>query len=53
MYTTKPRGRGTGLGLPIVHEIVSAHGGSVALDSAPGRGTTALVRLPAVPGDSR
>jgi len=47
LYTTKPRGRGTGLGLPIVREIVSAHGGTVALDSAPGRGTTALVRLPA------
>ncbi len=53
LYTTKPRGRGTGLGLPIVHEIVSAHGGSVALDSAPGRGTTALVRLPAVAEESR
>jgi signal transduction histidine kinase len=52
LYTTKPRGRGTGLGLPIVREIVAAHGGTVTLDSAPGRGTAALVRLPAVPEES-
>ncbi len=39
-------GTGTGLGLFIVHQIVHAHGGSVAVDSAPGRGTTFSVRLP-------
>jgi two-component system, NtrC family, sensor kinase len=47
LYTTKPRGRGTGLGLPIVREVVAAHGGTVGLDSRPGAGTTAVVRLPA------
>jgi signal transduction histidine kinase len=47
LYTTKPRGKGTGLGLPIVREIVEAHGGTVRLDSRAGEGTTAVVRLPA------
>jgi signal transduction histidine kinase len=36
---------GTGLGLAIVREIVERHGGSVRLDSAPGRGTRAVVEL--------
>ncbi len=39
--------RGTGLGLPLSLALVQAHGGSLQLDSAPGRGTTVLVRLPA------
>ena len=47
LYTTKPRGQGTGLGLPIVREVVAAHGGTVRLDSRPGGGTTAVLRLPA------
>jgi two-component system phosphate regulon sensor histidine kinase PhoR len=38
---------GTGLGLAIVKHIVLAHGGSLAIDSAPGRGTTVRVTLPA------
>jgi heavy metal sensor kinase len=37
---------GTGLGLSIAQSIVAAHGGSIALDSAPGRGTTCTVTLP-------
>ena len=37
---------GTGLGLPITKHIVEMHGGTLALDSAPRRGTTAIVRLP-------
>lgn len=40
---------GTGLGLAIVRDIVEAHGGTVALDSAPGQGLTATVRLPGSP----
>jgi two-component system NtrC family sensor kinase len=48
LYTTKPPGRGTGLGLPILREVVEAHGGSVQLESQPGEGTTALVCLPAL-----
>ena len=37
---------GTGLGLAIVSSLVAAHGGSVGLDTAPGRGTLVTVRLP-------
>jgi two-component system, OmpR family, phosphate regulon sensor histidine kinase PhoR len=37
---------GTGLGLAIVKHIVQAHGGSLAIESAPGRGTTVRVTLP-------
>jgi signal transduction histidine kinase len=45
-YTTKAPDRGTGLGLVIVDHIVRAHGGHVAAESAPGRGTVVRVRLP-------
>lgn len=38
---------GSGLGLAIARELVDAHGGSIGLDSAPGRGTRVRVRLPA------
>jgi two-component system OmpR family sensor kinase len=37
---------GTGLGLSIVAGLVSAHGGTVALDTAPGEGATFRIRLP-------
>jgi signal transduction histidine kinase len=39
--------RGTGLGLAIVADLVGAHGGDVALDTAPGAGTQVTIRLPA------
>lgn len=42
--TTKPQG--TGLGLPIVREIVTAHGGTVSCSSTAGKGTTFTVALP-------
>lgn len=48
-FTTKPRGQGTGLGLSVVHGIVAEHGGAVVLDSAPGRGTRAIIALPSIP----
>ena len=49
-YSERPEehfGNNSGLGLAISKQIVEAHGGTLTLDSAPGQGTTALVRLPA------
>ena len=48
-FTTKPAGKGTGLGLAMVYATVKAHGGTVSIQSAAGRGTTVLLRLPAHP----
>lgn len=45
-FTTKPPGRGTGLGLATVDRVAREHNGSFALTSAPGKGTTATVKLP-------
>jgi signal transduction histidine kinase len=45
-YTTKPAGEGTGLGLAMVYKIVEEHRGSIEIDSAPGRGTRVVVRIP-------
>jgi len=50
LFTTKPPGKGTGLGLPILREIVEAHGGTVRLESRLGEGTTAVVCLPPATG---
>jgi two-component system NtrC family sensor kinase len=45
-FTTKPPGRGTGLGLPVCHGVVTAHGGRIELQSELGRGTRVSVSLP-------
>lgn len=47
-FTTKPRDRGTGLGLSLCAEIVRQHGGTIEIDSTEGRGTSVEVRLPGV-----
>ncbi|MHC4395281.1 MAG: sensor histidine kinase [Planctomycetota bacterium] len=45
-FTTKDVGQGTGLGLPVVHGIVTAHGGSINIESNVGRGSRFEIRLP-------
>ncbi len=45
-YTTNEIGKGTGLGLSVVHGIVTAHGGTIQVESTPGLGTRFEVQLP-------
>ncbi|PYT02825.1 MAG: hypothetical protein DMF60_20200 [Acidobacteria bacterium] len=52
MFSTK-RGRGTGLGLTIVKQIISEHNGEVEVESDPGRQTTFRIRLPLHAADIR
>jgi signal transduction histidine kinase len=49
-FTTKPAGKGTGLGLFTVHSIIADLGGTIDVDSQEGRGTTFRIFLPAIPG---
>lgn len=45
-FTTKPNGKGTGLGLAVAQEIISSHRGSLALGPAQPRGTRAEMKIP-------
>jgi two-component system NtrC family sensor kinase len=47
-FTTKPVGQGTGLGLSLCSGIVEEHGGTIAVESVVGQGTTFVVELPMV-----
>jgi signal transduction histidine kinase len=45
-FTTKPIGEGTGLGLAVTYGIIREHGGSIQVESQPGRGSLFRARLP-------
>jgi nitrogen-specific signal transduction histidine kinase len=45
-FTTRGTGEGTGLGLSVVHALVTSYGGSIDVESAPGKGTLFRIALP-------
>ena len=48
-FTTKDVDQGTGLGLAVVHGIVTSHGGSIRVESRPGEGSTFYLEFPLMP----
>ena len=49
-FTTKPEGAGFGLGLSTAREVINMHGGDIEVQSAPERGTSFFIYLPACTG---
>ncbi|HVP89678.1 MAG TPA: PAS domain S-box protein [Terriglobales bacterium] len=49
-FTTKKQGEGVGMGLAVVHGIVTSHGGSISVASVLGKGTTFTIYLPRIMG---
>ncbi|HEX3344182.1 MAG TPA: ATP-binding protein, partial [Polyangiaceae bacterium] len=52
-YSTKPDGRGAGLGLATAYRFVKRNGGCISVRSAPGQGTAIVMYLPRVPAPSQ
>jgi two-component system NtrC family sensor kinase len=50
-YTSKPLGKGTGLGLYISHEIIKRHGGDISVSTEPGKGSVFVIELPCKRGE--
>lgn len=49
LFTTKPIGEGSGLGLSIVKKIIDKHEGDIQVETEPTKGTTFIIRLPILP----
>ncbi|SLM33000.1 putative Histidine kinase [Desulfamplus magnetovallimortis] len=49
-FTTKDVGKGSGMGLAVVHGIIKNHGGIISVESLPGNGTTFTIFIPVVNG---
>ncbi len=46
VFTTKPTGQGTGLGLSLSYDIIKAHGGEIKVESKEGEGSEFVIQLP-------
>jgi PAS domain S-box-containing protein len=52
-FTTKAPGEGTGLGLAMVHGIIRKHGGTITVESTPGKGSTFHIMLPKLESEEK